>query len=318
MNLDSYCKMVVEPISSLDRPVPVEPVCTEWLSRAGVTLDILRLDKLDARISGNKWYKLKHNLIHARAQGKTTVLSFGGAWSNHIHALAAAGQRFGMATIGVIRGEPSARPTATLIDAQRWGMQLQYLTRVDYRCKKDPELIARLLAESGVAAEQVHVVPEGGSNLLGVAGCRDILAAGAVPPGDYDEIWLACGTGATLAGIALTASESMPEAWIKGVAVLKGADFLRADIDRHTQRKLSNWMLLTDYHHGGYARATDALRSLIISFEQETGIPLDPVYTGKVLFALKDSLRVNPAAYRSKRLLLVHTGGLQGRRGMVM
>ena len=100
------------------------------------------------------------------------------------------------------------------------------------------------------------------------------------------------------------------------MAVLKGADFLRADIDRHTQRALSNWTLLTDYHHGGYARTTEALRSLIISFEQESGIPLDPVYTGKVLFALKDSLRTNPGYYRSKHLLVVHTGGLQGRRGM--
>ena len=100
------------------------------------------------------------------------------------------------------------------------------------------------------------------------------------------------------------------------MAVLKGADFLRADIDRHTQRALSNWTLLTDYHHGGYARTSDALRSLILSFEQETGVPLDPVYTGKVLFALKDLLRTNAACYRSKRLLVIHTGGLQGRRGM--
>ncbi len=310
--------MVVESISSLDRQVPVQPVCTQWLAEAGVTLNILRLDELDPEISGNKWYKLKHNLMHAKAQDKTTVLSFGGAWSNHIHALAAAGHRFGMATIGVIRGEPSAGLTATLADAQRWGMQLQYLTRAEYRRKNDSELIPRLLAESGVSAEQVHVVPEGGSNLLGVVGCRDILAAGAVSPGDYDEIWLACGTGATLAGTALTASETMPDARVKGVAVLKGADFLRADIGRHTRQALSNWTLLTDYHHGGYARTTEALRLLITSFEQETTIPLDPVYTGKVLFALKDSLRKHAAFYRSKRLLMVHTGGLQGRRGMAL
>ena len=308
--------MVIESFASLDRPVPVQPICTEWSEQAGVTLDMLRLDELDPEIGGNKWYKLKHNLIHAREQGKTTVLSFGGAWSNHIHALAAAGHRFGIATVGVIRGEPSAEPTATLIDARRWGMQLQYLTRADYRRKNDPDLIDWLLGRAGLVPEQVHIVPEGGSNRLGVSGCQGILAAGRVLPGSYDEIWLACGTGATLAGIALTASETMPDTRVKGVAVLKGADFLRADIDRHTQRALSNWTLLTDYHHGGYARTTDALRSLILSFEQETGIPLDPVYTGKVLFALKDSLRTNATCYRSKRLLVVHTGGLQGRRGM--
>ena len=298
--------------------MPVQPIRTEWSAQAGVTLDMLRLDELDPEISGNKWYKLKHNLSYAREQGKTTVLSFGGAWSNHIHALAAAGHRFGMATVGVIRGEPSSELTATLNDARRFGMQLQYLTRADYRRKQDPELIAWLLKRSGLDAEQVHIVPEGGSNSLGVVGCQGILGAGGVLSGSYDEIWLACGTGATLAGIALTASETMPDTRVKGVAVLKGADFLRADIDRHTQRALSNWTLLTDYHHGGYARTSDALRSLILSFEQETAIPLDPVYTGKVLFALQDSLRTNAAHYRSKRLLMVHTGGLQGRRGMTL
>lgn len=311
--------MVVESISSLERSVLVQRIRTRWLDRADATLDMLRLDQLDPEISGNKWYKLKQNLVYAKAQGKTTVLSFGGAWSNHIHALAAAGHRFGLTTIGVIRGEPSLGLTATLTDAQHWGMQLHYLTRADYRRKNEPELIARVLADSGVPAKQVHIVPEGGSNLLGVAGCRDILAAGAVSPGDYDEIWLACGTGATLAGIAMTVSETIPaREIIKGVAVLKGADFLRADINRHTRRTLSNWTLLTDYHHGGYARTTEALRLLITSFEQETGIPTDPVYTGKVLFALKDSLRKNPAAYHSKRLLMIHTGGLQGRRGMAL
>ena len=310
--------MVVESISTLERPVPVQPIRTEWSEQAGVTLDMLRLDELDPEISGNKWYKLKHNLSYAREQGKTTVLSFGGAWSNHIHALAAAGHRFGMATVGVIRGEPSFELTATLNDARRFGMQLQYLTRADYRRKNDPALIAWLLERSGLRAEQVHIVPEGGSNSLGVAGCRDILGAGGVLPGYYDEIWLACGTGATLAGIALTAGETMPGVQVKGVAVLKGADFLRTDIDRHTQRVLSNWTLLTDYHHGGYARTTEALRSSIISFEQETGISLDPVYTGKVLFALKDSLRANTAYYQAKRLLVVHTGGLQGCRGMIV
>ena len=310
--------MVIESFASLDRPVPVQPICTEWSEQAGVTLDMLRLDELDPEISGNKWYKLKYNLIHAREQGKTIVLTFGGAWSNHIHALAAAGHRFGIATVGVIRGESSSEHTATLIDARRWGMQLQYLSRADYRRKNDPDLIDWLLGRAGLVPEQVHIVPEGGSNRLGVSGCQGILAAGRVLPGSYDEIWLACGTGATLAGIALTASETMPDTRVKGVAVLKGADFLRADIDRHTQRALSNWTLLTDYHHGGYARTTEALRSLIISFEQESGIPLDPVYTGKVLFALKDSFRTHPGYYRSKHLLVVHTGGLQGRRGMTI
>nr|MDT0250154.1 pyridoxal-phosphate dependent enzyme [Endozoicomonas sp.] len=311
--------MVFESIDTLDKPVPVQPVATEWLNRAGVSLDILRLDQLDPEISGNKWYKLKHNLLLAKKQGKSIVLSFGGAWSNHIHALAAAGHRFGLSTIGVIRGEPVELLSATLADAVNWGMQLHYLSRSDYRRKHEPLFLAHLLSQSGLSENEVHLVPEGGSNPSGVLGCREILAAGGIAPGQYDEIWLACGTGATLAGISLAASDELPGTQVKGVAVLKGADFLRHDIHQHIGQPLNNWSLLTDCHHGGYARTTNELLTFIKAFEDETAVALDPVYTGKVMFAIKHSLvesLKSAGLCREKRILMVHTGGLQGRRGM--
>lgn len=311
--------MVFESIDALDKPVPVQPVMTEWLNRASVSLDILRLDQLDPEISGNKWYKLKHNLLLAQKQGKSTVLSFGGAWSNHIHALAAAGHRFGLATTGVIRGEPVGPLSATLEDAGRWGMRLHYLSSSDYRRKNEPLFREKLLFQLGLSECEVHIVPEGGSNQLGVLGCREIISAGGIIAGQYDEIWLACGTGATLAGISLAASSLLPDTKVIGVAVLKGADFLRNDIREHIGQSRDNWSLLTDYHHGGYARASNELLSFINAFENETAITLDPVYTGKVMFAIKHSFveRLKPEKpCRDKRILMVHTGGLQGRRGI--
>ena len=311
--------MAFESIELLAKRVPVQSVKTRWLYETGVSLDILRLDLLDPEISGNKWYKLKHNLIAAQQGGKSAILSFGGAWSNHIHALAAAGHRFGMPTIGVIRGEPGESPSATLTDAVNWGMQLYYLSRSDYRRKNEAVFVNHLLHQLGLSARDVHVVPEGGSNLSGVQGCREILADGGVTAGSYDEIWLACGTGATLSGVALAAAKEMPQTQVTGVAVLKGGDFLRGDIHHYTRQALANWTLLTDYHHGGYARTTEALLSFIKSFEMETAIPLDPVYTGKVMFAIRHSLAENlkqGLPCRGRRLLMVHTGGLQGRRGI--
>lgn len=288
-----------------------QSVKTSWLCKSGVGLDMLRLDKLDPHISGNKWFKLKYNILAAQQAGKSTILSFGGAWSNHIHALAAAGKRFGFATVGVIRGEQSS---ATLSDAAKWGMQLYFLPRGEYRQKHAPNFQIGLLSTLGLSTKDVHVIPEGGSNFLGVQGCRDIIAEGNIGLADYDEIWLACGTGATLAGVALAAAEQLPHTKIKGVAVLKGGTFLRHEIHHYTHQLLDNWFLLTDYHHGGYARTSPALMEFIKTFESETSTPLDPVYTGKVMYAIWHTVMANPV--KGRRILMIHTGGLQGNRGM--
>lgn len=310
--------MAFESIESLDWPVPVNSVSTKWLDRAGVSLDLLRLDQLHPDISGNKWYKLRHNLEAAREQGKSVVLSYGGAWSNHIHALAAAGQYLGIKTVGVIRGERPKDLSAMLQDAESWGMRLHFVSRQDYRQLREPDAHnsrRKLLDQLQLSEASVYPVPEGGGNTLGVKGCEEILAAGGIIASDYDEIWLACGTGSTLAGVANAAWRSGPDTRVVGVAVLKGAGFLNRDIQALVRQPLPNWTLLTDHHCGGYARTDEALLALMETFERDTGIPLDPVYTGKVLKALKQRVESGGTGTYGKRLLMIHTGGLQGRRG---
>ena len=297
-------------IKSLNRSLPVHSARPSWLSGTGVEIDVLRLDLLHPDISGNKWFKLKHNIAEAQRQGINTVLSFGGAWSNHIHALSAAGHHLGLKTIGVIRGERVANLSNTLRDAENWGMQLQFITRKQYREKHQNEFRSELLQTLGLPAEKVWWVPEGGNNALGAKGCQEILAAGQINPDDYQHIWLACGTGATLAGIACSAGKTL----VTGIPVLKGGDYLGEDITHYTFGHSSNWRLLTEYHCGGYAKTTPELLEFIQNVEQETGIPLDPVYTGKAMLALKKTIEAGEIPVGS-RVLMVHTGGLQGKRG---
>ena len=297
-------------IEPLNRSLPVYSACPSWLSGTGVEVDVLRLDLLHRDISGNKWFKLKHNIAEAQRQGIDTILSFGGAWSNHIHALSAAGHHLGLKTIGVIRGERVANLSNTLRDAEHWGMQLHFITRKQYREKHLDEFRSELLHTLGLSPEKVWWVPEGGNNALGAKGCRDILAAGHINPDDYQHIWLACGTGATLAGIACSAENTL----VTGIPVLKGGGYLGEDITHYTSGYTCQWRLLTEHHCGGYAKITPELLEFIESFEQETDIPLDPVYTGKAMLALKKTVEAGAISVGS-RVLMVHTGGLQGKRG---
>ena len=320
-NIDSLPKLV----SQLDKQVPLQRVVTPWLDAANVTLDLLRIDQLDPQISGNKWYKLKYNILHAHHQGKKIIISFGGAWSNHIHALASAGQRLGVRTIGVIRGERAEKLSATLLDAEQLGMQLHFVNRADYRRKHEKDFQRALLKALSLSSDEVHFVPEGGSNRFGVLGCRKILKAASFGANAYDEIWAASGTGSTIAGIAWYAKRHLPNTKVNGVAVLKGASFLRADIAQFMDESLTgelspNWQLWTEFHHGGYGKVTPELLTLIKDFKQQTGVQLDPVYTGKVLFALKQRVQLhnvssNDVPSSSTRILMVHTGGIQGCRG---
>ncbi len=309
-----FCDMKKTSIKALlSRSVPVEQIYPSWVAHTDIQLDILRLDQLHPHISGNKWFKLKNHLLGAEKRNITTVLSFGGAWSNHIHALAAAGNALGIKTIGVIRGERPARPSAMLQDVEQWGMQLHFISRKDYRLKHDADFQKQLLTDLSLCSEQVLIVPEGGSGALGVAGCEDILAAGNINAQNYDEIWLACGTGATLAGIVRSTPSTTQ---VKGVAVLKGADFLNEDIRQHLRADCSNWYLETDYHCGGYGKTTPELLAFIKSFEAEAGIPLDHVYTGKMMLVLKQQILAGQIR-KGNRILAVHTGGLQGKRGLI-
>ncbi|MDT8399989.1 MAG: pyridoxal-phosphate dependent enzyme [Pseudomonadales bacterium] len=279
----------------------------------------MRTDLLHPELSGNKWYKLKYNLQAARTSGFSTLLSFGGAWSNHLHALAAAGRLFGFATIGVVRGDSETPLNPCLQDAVANGMRLVFVDRASYRRQQEPAFIDSLRRQYG----HFYLIPEGGANLAGMQGCAEIPAG---IRGAYDHIALACGTGTTLAGLVGSAWW-LTEEWsvkaltpprILGFQALKGRGYLSAEI----QRLLRNsgmkghcrWSVNEDYHFGGYARTKPELLAFIEAFERDTGIPLEPVYSGKVLYGLQDLIK-RDFFPRNSRILFVHGGGLQGRRG---
>lgn len=278
-----------------------------------IDVSVLRLDSVHPLLSGNKWYKLKNNLQVALQQGYQTLASFGGAYSNHIHALAAAGQLLDINTIGFIRGYDNQPLNPTLHDVIQWSMQLQWLNRLDYKLRYK-EGYWQVLEDQLALATPVYWIPEGGSNQLGVEGCRDILLDTPVHQ-KFDVIIAACGTGATLAGII---SAAQPHQQIIGVPVLKAEQWLQQTIEDWLIKvgdQGAQWQLLVNSHEGGYAKLTPELVSFMDDFTKNTDIPLDPVYTAKMMKALVNQVKFKKILPNS-RVLVIHTGGLQGRRGM--
>lgn len=296
--------------SFLNPEVPVVPVEHPDFKKAGVALDLLRLDRVHPLISGNKWFKLKYALEAIQRSECQRILSFGGAWSNHIHALAFAGKERGIETIAVIRGERPSSLSDTLVDAQNWGMSLEFVSREQYRNKNDEPFLQQLRIKYG----DFHLLPEGGSGEWVIAGCREILSLCDVS--DYDVVCCACGTGGTLAGLVA----GKPE-WLRilGVPALKGGGFLYQDIRRLLQQSgvedPGGWELDLDGHEGGYAKVTPELAESMRGFFESTGIELEPVYTGKAFLALQRKVTQGKLT-RGCRVLLIHTGGMQGLRGM--
>ena len=271
---------------------------------------LLRDDLAHPELPGNKWRKLKYNLAEATSQGHHTLLTFGGAFSNHIAAVAAAGRLTGLRTIGLIRGEETQPLNPTLAQATANGMALRYLSREAYRRKSEPEFLEKLLQETGPA----YVIPEGGSNGLALPGCAELVTELQAET-DFDYLCVACGTGGTLAGL-LTGLAQQQQA--VGVAALKNGGFISAEIDALTQaatgRTYPNYDLRTEYHLGGYARFSPELLHFIREFENQHGVLLDPIYTGKLLWGVLDLLR--QGYFRpSATVVAVHTGGLQGWAG---
>jgi 1-aminocyclopropane-1-carboxylate deaminase len=256
-------------------PSPLTELRDERVERHGVRLFLKRDDLVHPEVPGNKWRKLKHNLAAAREQGHTRLLTFGGAFSNHIRAVAAAGQHFGFATVGVIRGEEHEPLNDSLTYAVRHGMALAYLDRTTYRRKAEPAVLARLLDEFGPG----YVVPEGGANALGVRGCAELTGELDI---DHDVVCCAVGTGATLAGIAAGARRAL------GFAVLKGflADEVRALQRAAFGEATANWTIDHDFHFGGYAKRTAELDAFAADFEARHGIALDRVYEAKMMAGL--------------------------------
>lgn len=275
------------------------------IENSKLSLHIRREDMIHPVVSGNKYRKLKYNLEEAKAKGFKTLLTFGGAFSNHIAAVAFAGRESGFKTIGIIRGDElknKLTSNPTLDFANRMGMKLEFITRDAYRQKESEEFLQQLKNNFGA----FYLVPEGGTNVLAVKGCEEILTT---EDEQYDYICCAVGTGGTIAGII---NASFPHQKILGFPALKG-DFLKNDIRKFAVR--DNWELITDYHFGGYGKTNDELIVFVNLFYKKYEIPLDPVYTGKMMFGICDLIKKGFFP-ENKKILVIHTGGLQGIQGM--
>lgn len=287
------------------QPTPIEAL--NWDLPAGVRFYVKRLDRVHPVISGNKFWKLYYNLQEAQRQQAAQLISFGGAFSNHIYALAAAGACVGIPTLGIIRGEELGSGTAlrdnpSLGDAARFGMRFRFVSRARYR---DKEAMVRALRREFPRA---YLLPEGGTNALAVKGCRNVLDEETE---GFDTILVPVGTGGTLSGISLQAS---PKQRIIGIPVLKRAYFLKRTVTHWTAGK-DNWTLLFDYHRGGYAKVDEALVDFVNALKVTQQLPLDVVYNAKVFMAARDL--AEKAYFRpGEKVLLLHTGGLQGNRGI--
>jgi 1-aminocyclopropane-1-carboxylate deaminase len=265
---------------NLRLPSPLQELRDDRLARAGLSLFLKRDDLINPDIPGNKWRKLKYNLESARKQGHQVLLTFGGAYSNHIRATAAAGYYFGFSTVGVVRGEEHLPLNPSLDDAVSHGMRLAYLDRAAYREKMSPEVIAMLHRRFG----EFYLLPEGGSNADAVRGCAEI-------PGEIDRRFdltcCACGTGGTLAGLAHGLG---PGQRALGFSVLKGGEFLGREVagfQREAYGAVSgNWSIEYGFHFGGFARRISALDQFIADFERRHGISLDWVYVAKMLYGI--------------------------------
>jgi 1-aminocyclopropane-1-carboxylate deaminase len=260
-------------------------------------------------LSGNKWHKLKYNLQEAKKQGKQTLLTFGGAYSNHIYAVAAAGRIFNLNTIGIIRGEEHLPLNPTLSFAADNGMKLHYLDRTSYRKKHSSEVIDRLKEEFG----DFYLLPEGGTNELAVKGCSEIISK---INADFDYLCCPCGTGGTLAGLIAGLNGKK---FALGFAVLKGASFLKENVNslliNSGINSFHNRDINLDYHFGGYAKTDPDLLKFVHRFTALTKFPIEPIYTGKMLFGIYD-LASKGFFRNGTKIVAIHTGGLQGLKGL--
>ncbi|MGE0635194.1 MAG: 1-aminocyclopropane-1-carboxylate deaminase/D-cysteine desulfhydrase [Bacteroidia bacterium] len=277
------------------RKIPLQKIEDDLLKEKEISLYVLRLDLVHPYVSGNKWFKLKYNLQEAKLQGKNTLLTFGGAYSNHIVATAAAGKEFGFKTIGIIRGEElNESDNSVLQFAKDCGMKLHFVSRDEYR-KKDASTMLSMTSEC-------YILPEGGTNDLAVKGSAEISSLIDIP---FDYICCAVGTGGTIAGIISSLKENQKAI---GFPVLKGGEFLKDEIEKFIPAK-TNFELQTDYHFGGYAKKTEELMSFISDFKSNHNIPLDFVYTGKMMFGVFDLIERN-YFQKGATIVAIHTGGL--------
>lgn len=287
---------------------PIEILHDPIFDRKQISIHVKRLDKVHKYISGNKWYKLKYNLKEAREQSYNTLLTFGGAYSNHIYAVAAAGKEFGFKTIGLIRGEEHTTLNPTLNFTAEMGMDIYYVDRGKYRDKDSEIFLSGLRNEFG----EFYLLPEGGTNPLAVKGCKEIVDEIDT---EFDYIILPVGTGGTLAGIISGIKKDQAAI---GFSSLKGKDFLEVKVNELLKicniKPRNNWQINYDYSFGGYAKINNELLNFIKSFEDKHKIEIEPVYTGKMFYGLYD-LVLKDFFPKGSKIIALHTGGLQGLKG---
>jgi 1-aminocyclopropane-1-carboxylate deaminase len=288
------------------QPLVSQPLFNSLLEEKALELTILRLDQIHPEVSGNKFYKLKYNLEEAHRLEKRTILTFGGAFSNHIYATAAAALSEGFESVGVIRGEDDPK-NPTLLHARKMGMKLHFVDRGTYREKNSGDLIESLRERFG----NFYLIPEGGTNAAAIAGTGEILDSTHF---EYSHICVSIGTGGTFAGLA---SSLQPHQTLLGFSSLKG-DFIIQEIEdlleSHRIKVRGKVDIRTDYHFGGYGKFKPELIDFIHWFYDKFQIPLDPVYTGKMAFGVWDLLSKDYFP-KGANILMIHTGGLQGNFG---
>jgi 1-aminocyclopropane-1-carboxylate deaminase len=282
---------------------PIQELKGQLFERQGIRVLVKREDLNHSFVSGNKWWKLKYNLEDALRQGHDTLLTFGGAYSNHIFATAAAGRELGLKTIGIIRGEEVLPLNHTLSFAKSCGMKLHYFSREAYRKKTESNFVDQLRDQFG----NFYLIPEGGTNELAVKGCAE-FAHQLQQEVDFDYLCLSIGTGGTMAGL-IEGLEKTKQ--LIGFSSLKGGAFLEEEIEKMTLSGNTHWSINTDYHFGGYGKATFELKSFIDHTKANHQLLLDIVYTGKMFFGVLD-LITKGYFKRGSTLLVLHTGGLQG------
>lgn len=288
-------------------PVSIQKLTHALLEEKGVELAVLRLDQVHPLVSGNKFFKLKYNLEEAKRLKKNTILTFGGAFSNHIYATASAAHFAGFRSIGIIRGEYADSENPTLAHAQKLGMQLYFVDRESYRQQSSAEFLEDLKAQFG----DFYLIPEGGTNDLAIQGTKEILGDQAL---DFTHFCVSIGTGGTFAGLASVLKSHQK---LLGFSSLKG-EFIHQEIGKLLESNQivpkGSFEIKTTYHFGGYGKFKSELIDFVFWFYGEFNIPLDPIYTGKMAFGAWDLIGKDHFPTNSK-ILLIHTGGLQGNAG---
>ncbi len=303
-------------LNNLKIPSRTHEIIFPAFRQASVRVFIKREDEIHRAISGNKWRKLKYNLEAIKAANQNGFITFGGAFSNHIAAAAYAGYLAKMQMVGVIRGEDVDDKNQTLAFARKCGMQLHFVSRSEYAQKNTADFLQKICAQhSGLA-----VVPEGGANILGVKGCTEIWDE---DDNEIDMVACPIGTATTFSGLVLSVPKNVA---LMGFTALKGGNYLRDDVHNFVQQAINGklvpstfspplWELEVNNHFGGFGKVKPELIGFMNDFYDKTGVPLDPVYTAKMMFGLAEKAN-NGAFKKGTRILAIHTGGLQGIKGM--